>query len=236
MNCKTARGLFSLHLDEGLSYEEQRILLRHLDACPDCAAEHRKLERTIGLVRNLPDVPAPDMFLQNVLRAARQAEPARAGTPARGIGERIRDFFAGLEWLSSPRVAPAALALGLIVGVTASVLILRSNRLPEVAERAGQQVTAPLAPSVESGYGTAPVAGSIVGPSSIPVASGPFEDLIAQMMHRLDANSQETGDSTTAPELQWGPTRDAAGLGQQVGARPTVPGRGQAGGRVYVVF
>jgi hypothetical protein len=236
MNCKTARGLFSLHLDEGLSYEEQRSLRVHIDACSGCAVEYRKLERTIGLVRGLPEVAAPDMFLQNVLRSVRLAEAARERPPVRSLGERLRDFFAGLEWLSSPRVAPAALALGLVVGVTASVMILRSNRTVEVAERAPQEVVSPMAQSIEPAGGTAGGSSSIVGPSSIPVASGPFEDLIAQMMHRLEANSQEIEDTTAAREPQWGPTRDAAGIGQQVDARPGLQGGKRAGGRVYVVF
>jgi anti-sigma factor RsiW len=225
MNCRTARGLFSLRLDDGLSYEEQRALSRHLDACAGCATEFRNLERTVGLVRDLPEIPAPDIFLQNVLRAARQAESGREAPPVRGFGERVREFFGGLEWLSSPRFAPAALALGLIVGVGGSVLILRSNHPVQLAQQIPSAAPAASAP------------GTIVGPSSIPVASGPFEELVAQMMHRLEANAPGVvGDTTGSDNLQWGPTRDAAGIGRQVDVSPTTQGGSRRGGRVYVVF
>jgi anti-sigma factor RsiW len=233
MNCKNARGLFSLRLDAGLSYEEQRNLTQHLDACPGCAGEFRKLEQTVGLVRDLPEISAPDLFLQNVLRAAEEAERREERPAVRGFGERLREFFGGLEWLSSPRFAPAALALGLIVGVGASVVILRSNHPIEVA----QQVAFSAPKATEPALPAAPASGSIVGPSSIPVASGPFEELIAQMMHRLDASSPGVAEDTTgAGDLQWGPTRDAAGIGQQVGANPMMPRDYRRGGRVYVVF
>lgn len=235
MNCKTARDLFSLRLDEGLSFEEQRLLTLHLDACPDCAVQFRKLERTVGLIQELPEVAPPDMFLQNVLRAARQVDRARQPLEVRGVGERLREFFAGPEWLRSPRVALAGLALGLVVGVTASVAILHREHPVDVA----QQTSSPAARETEApATAGAPATGSIVGPSSVPVASGPFEDLVAQMMRRLDSSApQETlGDSATTQPPQWGPTRDAAGIGQQVGAGPAMPGANRHGGRVYVVF
>jgi len=235
MKCKTARELFSLRLDEGLSFEEQRRLTLHLDACPDCAGQFRKLERTVGLVRELPEVAPPDMFLQNVLRAARQAERTRQPLEVQSFGERVREFFAGPEWLRSPRVALAGLALGLVVGVTASVAILHRDHPVEVA----QQTSSPASRATETlAPANASTPGSIVGPSSVPVASGPFEDLIAQMMRRLDSNNpQETlGDSATTQQPQWGPTRDAAGIGHQVGAGPASPGASRRGGRVYVVF
>jgi anti-sigma factor RsiW len=234
MNCKTARGLFSLRLDEGLSYEEQRALTHHLDRCPGCAGELRKLERTVGLVRGLPEILPPDMFVQDVLRAARQVKGGAAIASSPSFGERLRDFVSGLEWLRSPRFAPAALALGLVVGVTASVLILHPHPAVEIA----QQLPASSPKTTGPAVAVAPTAAPIVGPASIPVASGPFEELVAQMKDRLEADTPGVAEDTTGSmNFQWGPTRDGAGIGQQVGAGPSSPTSGnRRGGRVYVVF
>ena len=232
MNCKTVRGLFSLCLDEGMCYEEQRAFVQHLNSCAACAGEYRKFERAIGLVRDLPQIPPPDMFLQNVVHAARETQRERQRPPVRSLGERIREFFGGLEWLGSPRVAPAALALGLVVGVAASVYVLRPDTPVEVA-----RVQTPAAVEGSTPTRPAPSTGDpIVGPASVPVVSGPFEDLVDQMMVRLGTDSPGVTDTTDALNGQWGPTRDAAGVGQQVGAGPVTSRAGNRGGRVYVVF
>ena len=124
MNCKAARSLFSLQIDKYLSYEEERKLMQHLEQCTNCAAEYKAVQRTVGLVRDLPEIAPSETFVQDVLLAARKARQTAATPPSPGIRERIRAFFASPSWAGSPLVAPAALVLGLAVGLSGTMLAL----------------------------------------------------------------------------------------------------------------
>lgn len=198
MNCRTARGLFSLRIDRCLSYEEERKLMQHLEECTTCAAEYKGVERTVGWVRDLPEIQPSETFLQDVILAAREAREAAAVPPTPGLRERIREFFAGLSWASSPLVAPAALVLGLGVGLGGTMIALNGfgDGAPDTPPMAGGTLTE----EVES---LAP--------------SGPFEDLVQEMLHRVESESTETEETENVPDLEWGPPLDADVQGRQVG-------------------
>ncbi|MDM7915300.1 MAG: zf-HC2 domain-containing protein, partial [Candidatus Eisenbacteria bacterium] len=125
MNCKCARNLFSPRLDGQLDYREQHRLSEHLESCATCAAEFRKFERTVGLVRTLPEEQAPPEFLHDVLERVREARRVPVPVEEPGLWERLRAGLVTLGW--SPRVAVAALSFGLVVGIGGSVLLLRSS-------------------------------------------------------------------------------------------------------------
>lgn len=228
MNCKTARGLFSLRLDDGLSYEEQRRMTQHLDSCPRCMGEYHDLERTVGLLHDLPQIAAPSAFVQDVLRAARNlGSEEDALSTAPGVWDRMRGWISSRVLEPTPRWALAAATLGLIVGVSGSMMIFHRSPVPVAAERV-ESVSAPQA-SVEST--NTPAA---VSPSEMP--SGPFEDLVQEMLGRVESTPTGEADSSSTPNPEWGAGWDPGVHGQAVGYGPTAP-RGRAReGSVSIVF
>jgi anti-sigma factor RsiW len=228
MNCKIARGLFSLRLDDGLSYEEQRRLSQHLDSCSNCMEEYRGLERTVGLLHSLPEIEASGTFLQDVLRAARQTQgEGLPASSAPGLWERFRGWASSAVLDPAPRWAVAALALGLVVGISGSILVFHGARAPEVA----QQVQSLAIPHPETSVTAEPAQ---VSPSSMP--SGPFEDLVQEMLRRTESGSAGATDSSSTTSPEWGAGWDPAVHGQTVGQEPaTTRGRGREGS-VYIVF
>lgn len=232
MNCRNARGLFSPSLDAALSYEERRRLDNHLKDCPACRGEYAKLRQTVAWVRDLPEIRGDEGFVERVLAAARSAETGRPA-PVRepGYWEKVKAGISALEWSLSPRVAAGALALGLMVGVAGSMLILRG---PD-----SREATAPVA-EVNRTLPAAPGAGDPAGASS-PVAETPVPgsigDLVDQMVRRMEADASAGGDSVAAGDPEWAPTRGPSAGGRVVGSE--VPAQGQSqerGGRVYIVF
>lgn len=228
MNCKTARGLFSLRLDEELSYEEQRRLTQHLESCPGCMGEYSGLERTVGFLHDLPTIEAPGTFLQDVLRAARNLDGADAG-PARapGVWERIRGWVSSGVGEPAPRWALAALSLGLVVGVSGSMMIFHRTQAPVTAART-ESVSAPQA-SAEALALPAAV-------SSSEMPSGPFEDLVQEMLRRAESTPSGAVDSSSTPNPEWGAGWDPGVRGQSVGYGPTVPTGRPREGSVSIVF
>jgi hypothetical protein len=218
MNCRTARGLFSLHIDKCLSYEEERALIQHLEECTTCAAEYKGVERTVGWVRDLPEIPPSETFLQDVLLAAKETRQAAAVPLTAGWRERIREFFAGLSWASSPLVAPAALILGLGVGLGGTMVAFH-----------GLGGGGSAGPSLAD----APLAVEQVEPQP---PSGPFEDLVQEMLRRAESERTEEEATESVPDLEWGPPLDVDIRGQQVGASPETWRNGDAKRRVTVAF
>jgi hypothetical protein len=228
MNCKTARGLFSLRLDEGLSYDEQRRLTQHLDSCPRCLEEYRGVERTVGLLHDLPEIEASPTFLQDVLRAARNLHGEEASLArAPGIWERMRGRFSVGLLEPAPRWALAALTLGLIVGVSGSMMLFHRTPVPVSAERV-ETVSTPRATPV------AAVPPAAVSPSEMP--SGPFEDLVQEMLRRAESAPSGGADSSSTPNPEWGAGWDPSVHGQAVGYGPTVPTGRAREGSVSIVF
>ncbi len=232
MNCKTARGFFSLHLDGGLSFEEQSRLDLHLERCLDCARELTRVRKTVEMLRQLPEVPVSPNFVQDVVRAARQAKGAPQVAPS--FWERLRERVASFDWDPSPRLALAGaslLVLGVVVGVGGGLLLFGGHGSPGtnpvVVTHTAEQIPS-SGPSFVNMTGTVGTGGQS--------ASGPFEDLIQQMMHRMDTAAANAGDTTTAPPLDWRSARVAGPVGQPVAASPTVQRDGQRGGGVYIDF
>ena len=228
MNCKTARGLFSLRLDQGLSYEEQRRTTQHLDSCPRCLGEYRGLERTVNLLHDLPEVEASGTFLQDVLRAARNLHGEEASLArAPGIWERMRGWVSAGVLEPAPRWAFAALTLGLIVGVSGSMMMFHRTLVPVADERV-ETVSAPQASA------DAPVSPVAVSPGEMP--SGPFEDLVQEMLHRAESTPSGSADSSSTPNPEWGAGWDPGVHGQSVGYGPTVSRGRVREGSVSIVF
>jgi hypothetical protein len=218
-----------------MSYEETRAFQEHLAQCTECSKEYAAFERTVGLLRALPEVPAPASFVQDVVRAARRAQAGELPAARTSWRERMAERFGGFAWIGTPRFAVAAAALGLILGVGGSMLLTRQPATPVVtAERS-------MISSPDAGTGE-PVGPPDGSPTSIgaPVAetaappSGPFEDLVQQMLLRAEATQEAAVDSLPQQELDWGTSPGAGSMGRQVNTGETSVPAGS--GRVTKVF
>ena len=223
MNCRTARSLFSLHLDRYLSYEEERNLMQHLGQCTTCAAEYKGVEQTVRWVRDLPGMPASETFLQDVIVAAREARRVAGNPPAPRLRGRLREVFAWPSWFGSPLVAPAALALGLAVGLGGTMLVSHGP------------AEGPSAVQVVATSGDLAAEDDEV--IEAPPPSGPFEDLVQEMLRRaeLEKTGPEEGE-VLDEDLKWGPPVDAEVQGRQVGTSTESWRDRDAGRRVTVAF
>jgi hypothetical protein len=203
MNCRTARSLFSLHLDRYLSYEKERKLMKHLEECTACAAEIRGVEQTVGWVRDLPGIQPSETFLQDVVLAARRLKEADANIPVPGFKERLREFFARFSWTGSPLIAPAALVLGLAVGLGGTMLVSHGPG----EDHPGLQVAAtPEGLTVDHSEDAEALA-----------PSGLFEDLVQEMLRRAELEQTETEEGGQVEDLEWGSPLDPDVQGRQVG-------------------
>lgn len=231
MNCRSVRGLFSPSLDAALSFEERRRLESHLKTCPSCQTEYSKLCRTVGWVRDLPQIAPDSGFVERVLAAARQSESRKeyaASEP--GFWDRLRAGVAELGWSISPRVAIGAVALGLVVGVTGSMLVLRG---PEQVGLGPTASNVEQVPTETPASGTPSVAGA---PSETPVP-GSISDLVDEMVRRMETDARASGDSSVTSDPDWTPTQGPGAGGRVVGTEPPASGQNQErGGRVYIVF
>ncbi|MEE3326471.1 MAG: anti-sigma factor [Myxococcota bacterium] len=99
------------YLEGHLPLEQRALFDAHLDDCGDCLAEIRDVQRTITLLRSLPEPEVPAGFSDSVMRLIRENEgnSSWVGT----LGEAFR-------LLVSPRVlVPASVALiafGIVFG------------------------------------------------------------------------------------------------------------------------
>ncbi len=58
-------------VEHELSADDEAVVRTHLAGCEGCAAEHRRLESTVGLVAGLGRVRAPEGFAARLLKRAR---------------------------------------------------------------------------------------------------------------------------------------------------------------------
>ncbi len=121
MKCSHARGKFSSCLDRDLTFQEEGDLRQHLEDCPGCAEEMRRLERVQGLLRGLPETDPGPGFYERVRARIAAAGPNLQPDP-------VRPPFSLSVWLGrllSPMwLRPAAgmalgLAAGLLIGIGA---------------------------------------------------------------------------------------------------------------------
>ena len=147
----------SAHLERELAPPERARVEAHLEACESCRREARALERTVDLLRDLPDPSPPEGLAGSVIERLRAGEgqASRLAVLRDGFSRwlaGLRDGFsrwlAGLRdgisrWLAAPLSAPlSAVAVGLL-----GLLLLRPELLPEPFRLRGPE---PVASRVEA--------------------------------------------------------------------------------------
>jgi len=95
------------YLEGDLPLELRAGIDAHLDDCVECAQDVDEMQRTIRLLRTLPDPETPPMIAANVMRRVRagETEPSILGRIARAIGGVLEPTFV----LPASAVAAAAL-------------------------------------------------------------------------------------------------------------------------------
>jgi len=207
MNCRKARSLLSLRLDGCISYGEERRLSQHLESCASCSSEYSGLEQTVRAVRDLPEIPPRESFVEEVLEAVRYADQVPS-LPRVGLLDRMRIGVARLVSSPSPRFAAAALCLGLVVGIAGSMLAFRA---PSGGVSTATTVTGGTS-VVQTAEGQ-----NRIDSEDTPLPSGPFDDLVEEMLLRLESEPSDAEQpSPEAPAIDWGSAVEVDAYGRQV--------------------
>jgi hypothetical protein len=107
LNHADVKQNLSDYLEGDLPLETRARVDAHLDACSECAREVDEMQRTIGLLRTLPDPETPPMITANVMRRIRagETEPNWFGRIARAFSDVAEPSFV----LPASAIAVAAL-------------------------------------------------------------------------------------------------------------------------------
>lgn len=157
--------MLSAYIDGELSPKERARVERHLAQCEVCARNLRTLRQTVGLLRQLPTVPAPRSF---VLRPA--PRPVRAG--------RAYTYLRAATALAAALLIVALAGDFALTGLAPArkaapppTLPVMEKRAEELAVRVAPQApgaaTPPPAPAEEG-----PVRALAATPSPVPLAKG----------------------------------------------------------------
>ena len=86
MNCDQVPLNIDAYLDGALSEQESRRLTEHVAACSRCSARFAALLRAVAVLEDLPDLPAPDELIPDVLQTLPAYRPgAIFNIPARNV-------------------------------------------------------------------------------------------------------------------------------------------------------
>jgi len=99
------------YLEGHLSLEKRALFDAHLDDCGACMSEIRDVQRTVNLLRSLPEPEVPVGFTDSVMRRVREADDRPHW---------LRSISEAFSILSSPRIlvpiSVSMIALGILAG------------------------------------------------------------------------------------------------------------------------
>jgi hypothetical protein len=165
------------YLEGDLPLEMRAGIDAHLDGCIECAEEVDEMQRTIRLLRTLPDPETPPMVAANVMRRIRagETEPSFFGRIARGIGGVLEPTFV----LPASAVAAAALVAMVLQDPSAfsrftpnGVSMTDEAPLPMVSPGESEVAGLDLLPRAVAEPAARPTAGSSVDQSPAVARSG----------------------------------------------------------------
>ncbi len=103
MKCKSIQKHLSAFIDHELDENQAQAISLHLEACPGCREELKRLRRIYEFI-DIKDSPPDDPYFLTRVRAGLQQ------------GKRIRRLAGKLEWWMARLLIPATLVVGLFVG------------------------------------------------------------------------------------------------------------------------
>lgn len=124
-NCKDLRELLSPYIEGELTEEDTRALELHLEECPACLKELDLIRKTVGALRDMPQVPPPPEIMAKVKEHLHRR---RAWLPRWG------------EWFDLSRTG--ALARAAAVVIVLGVILIVQQRFPGL-KREGTHVSTP---------------------------------------------------------------------------------------------
>jgi anti-sigma factor RsiW len=72
MTCKDIEEKLTAYQEGTLSPEERSLVESHLSSCAQCSSALANLEKTVGLLKNLPEIEPPPWFTQKVMAQVRE--------------------------------------------------------------------------------------------------------------------------------------------------------------------
>ena len=117
MQCNKVRDLLGPYIDGDLTLGDEERLRAHLDGCPGCGGEFRKLRGLRRLLMSLPVEDPGEEFTRSVVLRARRLEASREAPPAPGLFQRWAASLARAAVLRPAAGLAFALVLGIVAGV-----------------------------------------------------------------------------------------------------------------------
>jgi len=142
------------YLEGHLPLEKRALFDAHLDDCGKCLGDIRDVQRTVTLLRSLPDPELPVGFSESVMRLIDESDRRTSWI------ETLREAFA---LLASPRVlVPASvgmIALGIVVGTGQVEEALRLDEPREQFSAESQSVDEPVLAGIPGTRGSSEARG-----------------------------------------------------------------------------
>jgi len=78
MTCKDIEEKLTAYQEGTLPPEEKRLVEEHLVECAQCSTNLAELEKTVGLLKNLPEVEPPPWFAQKIITHIRKSSEEKS--------------------------------------------------------------------------------------------------------------------------------------------------------------
>jgi anti-sigma factor RsiW len=127
MKCKNIQKRLSAYQDGELKHKERELITRHLEVCPACQEEFRKLERVWQALEGLSEIqPTPDFYGQLIKKINKPHEHR----PLSGFQE-VFQLFSSVTGCS-------LLVAGVLLGTFLGNVLTRSDLFPFRPTAAGK--------------------------------------------------------------------------------------------------
>ena len=186
---RRCRRLLSAYLDGEVTASERRMVAEHLSECGACTSELEELKMTVGLLRDLPDLPVPRSFTLE-----RAPVPADGGT---GLLRAARLATAAAGSLAAVMLV-GTMAVGVLTGgADDSESAMQSDYIPAAADVPTSVPQAPVPKAAAPVPAAAPASAAPAAPAAAAMAA-PIPDT-AEEMEEADATAAETETPVPSP-------------------------------------
>ena len=165
MTCDEVIELMQRHLDGDLNSEEEKRMMHHLEACPECAAFKERLERIDRDLASLPKVTPPFSLVDAILPQLQQIDASIHSDRVHDNGEQAKP--ASREWTDRKRPRAWWMRVGGTVAAAAVLGVLIVNGLSDELLRAPVAMTERSSGSSANSSAASSAASTMSGAASI---------------------------------------------------------------------